>query len=580
MVVRGSAAPPTPWSKSLTQPKIDETAYVHPFSNVIGDVSIGANVLVAPGTSIRADEGSPFYIGEGSNLQDGVVVHGLEQGRVVGDDQSPYSVWVGKNTSITHMALIHGPAYIGDNCFIGFRSTVFNARIGQGCIIMMHALVQDVEIPPGKYVPSGSIVTSQQQADRLPDIQEVDQKFAAHVVGINQALRAGYHCADTIACITPIRKQLERVYQRDSSSDYSSDSNSSSQRHSNSQMVNTRLSPEVVERVRQFLSQGLKVGTEYADKRRFQTSSWTSCTPISSNREADVLRDLEACVNEHANDYVRLFGIDPKAKRRVSELIIQRPGESALSGSVRVTTSSYSSASNYGSSRQSSSYSSQSSGYSSTGSRSLGSEVVEKVRHFLSQGYKIGTEHADKRRFQTSSWAVCSPIETTRESDALAALENCLTEHTGEYVRLFGIDPKAKRRVSELIIQRPEDKNGTAPSAPRSTYPSSQYTPSQSNNGNGYTASRNGAGHLSPETVEQIRQLLSQGYRVSAEHADVRRFQTSSWKSCAPIQSRNSSDVIAALESCLAENSGEYVRVIGVDTKSKRRVAEMIVQRP
>lgn len=580
MVVRGSAASPTSWSKGSAQPKIDETAKVHPFSSVIGDVSIGANVLIAPGTSIRADEGGPFYIGHGSKLQDGVVVHGLEQGRVVGDDQSPYSVWVGKNTSITHMALIHGPVYIGDNCFIGFRSTVFNARIGNDCIIMMHVLIQDVDIPPGKYIPSGSVVTSQEQADRLPNVQEVDQAFAAHVVGVNQALRSGYHSADTVACVAPIRKQLERVYQQDSSANYSSDSSSSSQRHSNSQMVNTRLSPEVVAHVRQLLSQGLKIGTEYADKRRFQTSSWTSCTPVSSNRETDVLNALEACVNEHANDYVRLFGIDPKAKRRVSELIIQRPGESALGGSVRVTTSSYSSSS-YGSSQQSGGYSSDySSGYSSTGSGSLGQDVMEKVRHFLSQGYKIGTEHADKRRFQTSSWTVCSPIETTRESDAVAALENCLSEHRGEYVRLFGIDPKAKRRVSELIIQRPGDKNGTAPSAPRSAYPSSSYTPPRSNNGNGYSNHRNGSGHLNSETVEQIRQLLSQGYRVSAEHADVRRFQTSSWKSCAPIQSSNSSDVIAALETCLAENSGEYVRVIGVDTKSKRRVAEVIVQRP
>jgi carbon dioxide concentrating mechanism protein CcmM len=576
MVVRGSAAPPTPWSKSSRQPKIDETASVHPFSSVIGDVSIGANVLIAPGTSIRADEGGPFYIGDGSKLQDGVVVHGLEQGRVVGDDQSPYSVWVGKNTSITHMALIHGPAYIGDDCFIGFRSTVFNARVGRGCIVMMHVLIQDVDIPPGKYVPSGTVVTSQQQADRLPDVQEVDQKFAAHVVGVNQALRSGYHSSDTVACITPIRKQLERVYQWDSSADYSSDSSSSSQRHSNSQMVNTRLSPEVVEHVRQLLSQGLKIGTEYADKRRFQTSSWTSCAPVSSNREADVLGALEACVNEHANDYVRLFGIDLKAKRRVSELIVQRPGESALGGSVRVTTSSYG-ASSYTAPSRSDGYSS---GYASAGSGALGPDVMEKVRHFLSQGYKIGTEHADKRRFQTSSWSVCSPIETTRESDAIAALESCLAEHSGEYVRLFGIDPKAKRRVSELIIQRPGDKNGATATAPRSTYPSSSYTPPRSNNGNGYTASRNGAGQLNSETVEQIRQLLSQGYRVSAEHADVRRFQTSSWKSCAPIQSSNSSEVIAALEGCLAENSGEYVRVIGVDTKSKRRVAEMIVQRP
>jgi Carbonic anhydrases/acetyltransferases, isoleucine patch superfamily len=153
MVVRSFPAPPTPWSKSLAEPKIHDTAYVHSFSNIIGDVYIGANVLIAPGTSIRADEGTPFFIGENTNIQDGVVIHGLEKGRVIGDDGKEYSVWIGDNTSITHMALIHGPAYVGDNCFVGFRSTVFNAKLGKGCIVGMHALVQDVEVAPGAMFP-------------------------------------------------------------------------------------------------------------------------------------------------------------------------------------------------------------------------------------------------------------------------------------------------------------------------------------------------------------------------------------------------------------------------------------------
>lgn len=86
MVARTSAAPPTPWSKHLAEPQIDETAYVHSFSNLIGDVKVRAKVLIAPGTSIRADEGTPFYLGEQTTIQDGVVIHGLEQGKVVGDD--------------------------------------------------------------------------------------------------------------------------------------------------------------------------------------------------------------------------------------------------------------------------------------------------------------------------------------------------------------------------------------------------------------------------------------------------------------------------------------------------------------
>jgi carbon dioxide concentrating mechanism protein CcmM len=80
---------------------------------------------------------------------------------------------------------------------------------------------------------------------------------------------------------------------------------------------------------------------------------------------------------------------------------------------------------------------------------------VSQVQQLLSQGYRIGTEHADKRRFRTSSWQSCSPIEATQLDQVVAALEACLEEHRGEYVRLLGIDPKSKRRVLEQIIQTP-----------------------------------------------------------------------------------------------------------------------------
>jgi carbon dioxide concentrating mechanism protein CcmM len=85
----------------------------------------------------------------------------------------------------------------------------------------------------------------------------------------------------------------------------------------------------------------------------------------------------------------------------------------------------------------------------------LSKDTVEKVRQLLAQGYKIGTEHADKRRFRTGSWQTCSPIESSRVSEVLDGLEGCMAEHSNEYVRLIGIDPKAKRRVLETIIQQP-----------------------------------------------------------------------------------------------------------------------------
>jgi carbon dioxide concentrating mechanism protein CcmM len=550
MAVRNiaEAAPPTPWSKNLAQPTIHPSAFVHSFSNIIGDVRIEANVIVAPGTSIRADEGTPFYIGENTNIQDGVVIHGLEKGRVIGDDQKQYSVWIGKNACITHMALIHGPSYVGDNCFIGFRSTVFNARVGAGCIVMMHALIQDVEIPPGKYVPSGAIITTQQQADRLPDVQAEDMQFAHHVVGINQALRAGYLCAADSKCIRTIRDELEQSYQNNAIN--------GSQR--SSEVSSSSLSAETVEQLRYLLEQGYKIGTEHVDARRFRTGSWTSCKPIEARSLGEAISALEGCLAEHAGEYVRLFGID-KSKRRVLETIIQRPD-----GTVKAP------ATFKAPSTSSSGYASSS--YNSNGSSKLSNETIEQIRQLLASGYKIGTEHVDERRFRTGSWQSCKPIDANSTNEVVAALEDCMNNHQGEYVRLIGIDPKAKRRVLETIIQRP---NGPV---------SASGNEKSSFGGAGASSSRTtGAAvstKLSSEVVEQLQQLLAGGYKISAEHVDQRRFRTGSWSSCGQIQANNIKEAIAALEAFLAEYKGEYVRLIGIDPKAKRRLLETIIQRP
>ena len=690
MAVRTKAAPPTPWSDDSATPKIDDSAYVHSFSRLIGDVRIGANVFVAPGSSIRADEGTPFYIGESSNIQDGVVIHGLEQGRVVGDDNQKYSVWIGKNTCITHMALIHGPAYIGDECFIGFRSTVFNAKVGDGCIVMMHALIQDVEIPPGKYVPSGAVIVNQQQAERLPEVIDSDRSFANHVVEINEALLAGYRCADDEACVNPqVRKVSQTgVKVNPTSNIYDHD-------YSNS-VKNMSLSSDISTQVRSLLAQGCIISTEHASRRRFKTKSWLTGEKIESRNQSQVMAELESVLREFQGEYVRLIGVDPRANRRVVEMVVQRPEDTPGEGKVRnvanhnrgrnrsgrnrsgsgnysngsldgdvaaqvnslvsqgcsigleraskrrFKTKSWltvgqvdgSSSKVFGAIEQAmadypneyirvvgvdnnakrrmaeiivqrpgekpvqasrnwhsggSSNNGNGSSYSNgNGSGSLGAKVVQEIRSLLAAGFKIGSEHADKRRFRTKSWKSCSPIESNRESEVVAALEDCLKEHSGEYVRMLGIDSQHRRRVAETIIQRPDDN------------PQGNGNGRQSRNGNGrdrsyfvadYTSGNKNVGrpahyndfsqkNLSNEAIQEVRSLLAAGYKIGTEHADKRRFKTKSWKSCAPIDSRNELDVVASLNVCLAEHDGEYVRLLGIDPKNKRRVAETIIQRP
>jgi carbon dioxide concentrating mechanism protein CcmM len=688
MAARTKAAPPTPWSSDLATPKVDESAYVHPFSRLIGDVRVGANVFIAPGSSIRADEGTPFFIGESSNIQDGVVIHGLEQGRVIGDDNQEYSVWIGKNTCITHMALIHGPAYIGDECFIGFRSTVFNAKVGNGCIVMMHALIQDVEIPPGKYVPSGSVVVNQQQAERLPNVIDSDRSFANHVVEINEALLAGYRCADDEACVNP---QVSRV-SKHQGTDVALNSDINDQSEYTNSVSNMSLSSDIKTQVRSLLAQGCIISTEHANQRRFRTKSWLTIGQIDGRNENQVVARLESVLHEYQGEYVRLIGIDPRAKRRVAEVVIQRPEDTPGEGTVRSVATHATNKSRSGRNRNSVQASGNlgngaaqeinsliaqgcaigiehankrrfrtkswltigqvsgnqvfnaieqaaaeypgeyirvigvdaeakrrvaeiivqrpgdnpvqsngsSSGYSNGNTHSysssqdhghsygsgngigrLGAKIIQEIRSLLAAGFKIGTEHADKRRFKAQSWKNCSPIESNRESEIIAALEACLVEHSGEYVRLLGIDPQAKRRVAEMIIQRPGENSFTQST---SSYSNSSYSNGSSNSSLGSGSnSRNGSyggNRLDAAALQELRSLLSAGFKIGTEHADKRRFRAQSWNSCSPIESRHESDVVAALEACLAEHSGEYVRMIGIDPQAKRRVAETIIQRP
>jgi carbon dioxide concentrating mechanism protein CcmM len=125
------------------------------------------------------------------------------------------------------------------------------------------------------------------------------------------------------------------------------------------------------------------------------------------------------------------------------EAIIQRPnGQVVSSGSTKSFTST-------------SSGTATATATATATSTRLSTEVVDQLRQLLSSGAKIAIEHVDQRRFRTGTWTVAGQIQATSEREAIAALEGYVSEYPGEYVRLVGTDPKAKRRVLEAIIQRP-----------------------------------------------------------------------------------------------------------------------------
>lgn len=183
-------------------PSLHQHDFVHPLAAVIGAVELGDDVFVAPGASIRGDEGQPIRVGTGSNVQDGVVIHALEtfeHGHVITANLvhvggRAYAVYIGDDVSITHQAQVHGPAAIGDRTFVGMQSLVFRANIGHDCVLEPRALVMGVTVPPGRYVPAGSVVRTQAEADALPAI---DASYPlAHlndgVLEVNHALADAY----------------------------------------------------------------------------------------------------------------------------------------------------------------------------------------------------------------------------------------------------------------------------------------------------------------------------------------------------------------------------------------------------
>ena len=91
----------------------------------------------------------------------------------------------------------------------------------------------------------------------------------------------------------------------------------------------TRLSAEVQNQVRQLLAQGNRIGVEHVTERRFRLNSWQSGNLPQTNNGTEALTAVEAFLNEHPDEYVRLIGIDINTRRRVLEVIVQRPASSA-----------------------------------------------------------------------------------------------------------------------------------------------------------------------------------------------------------------------------------------------------------
>ncbi len=169
-------------------PQIDETAFVDPSAQIMGNVHIGPGVYVGPQTVIRADEVPedgevrPVVVYDDAFIQDGVIIHA----------RAGSSVFVGSRSNIAHGVIIHGPCQIGEECFVALRAAIYNSDLAEKVWVGIGAIVMRAEVPSHTMIPAGAMVRSGADIHHFRLMSHNEQSYRDSVVEASAALREGY----------------------------------------------------------------------------------------------------------------------------------------------------------------------------------------------------------------------------------------------------------------------------------------------------------------------------------------------------------------------------------------------------
>jgi gamma-carbonic anhydrase len=143
-------------------PKVEQSAYIDPSAQVIGDVTIGARSSVWCNATLRGDV-NRIVLGEETNIQDNSVLHG---------ELDMYPVILGDRVTVGHMVTLHG-CVVEDDCLIGIGAIVLNgARVGRGSVVAAGALV-----PEGMQIPPESLVMGMPAKIKRPVNEDEKARF-------------------------------------------------------------------------------------------------------------------------------------------------------------------------------------------------------------------------------------------------------------------------------------------------------------------------------------------------------------------------------------------------------------------
>ncbi len=139
------------------EPKIHETAFVHPDAVIIGDVRIGAESSIWPCAVLRGD-GGYISIGERTSIQDGSVLHTTpDDPTTVGDDCLVGHIvhlegctlengsFVGNGAIVLHRVVVRSGGLVGANAVVNNDTEVPSGAMALG----VPAKIRPDSVPPG-----------------------------------------------------------------------------------------------------------------------------------------------------------------------------------------------------------------------------------------------------------------------------------------------------------------------------------------------------------------------------------------------------------------------------------------------
>lgn len=126
------------WNAILSQPVVDETAFVASNAIVVGRVTLRARSSIWYGCVLRGD-GEFIEVGEETNVQDGSILH----------TDAGYPCILKNRVSLGHRATVHA-SVVEEGALIGIGATVLSrCVIGAGALIAAGAVVlEGTHVPP------------------------------------------------------------------------------------------------------------------------------------------------------------------------------------------------------------------------------------------------------------------------------------------------------------------------------------------------------------------------------------------------------------------------------------------------